>query len=108
VTFRPVVVPVAVVVVVVDVAVVGGAVHVLHDGRHGGAPGLAERLQQRRQGRLSGGQSRRQGPADRQEFLAGHVLVVRVGRGVILQHRVIKTIIILSEHTYLFQSLSFL
>jgi len=50
VTFRPVVVPVAVVVVVVDVAAIGGAIHILYDGRHGGTSSLAERLQQRRQG----------------------------------------------------------
>lgn len=50
VTFRPIVVSVAVVVVIVDVAVVGGTIHILHDGRHAGAPSLAERLQQRRQG----------------------------------------------------------
>jgi len=50
VTFRPIVVPVAVVVVVMDVAVVGGTIHVLYDGRYGGASSFAERLQQRRQG----------------------------------------------------------
>jgi len=50
VTFHSIVVPVAVVVVIVNVAVVGGAIHILHDGRHAGAPSLAERLQQRRQG----------------------------------------------------------
>jgi len=48
VTFRPVVIPVMVVVVVMDVAVVGGATHILYDGRHGGTSSLAEGLQQRR------------------------------------------------------------
>jgi len=50
VTFRPIIVPVAVVVVVMDVTVVGGAIHILHYGGHGGTPSLSERLKQRRQG----------------------------------------------------------
>lgn len=99
-TFRPVVVPVAVVVVVVDVAAIGGAIHILYDGRHGGTSSLAERLQQRRQGWLSGGQSCRQGPADRQKFLARHILVVRVSGGVVLQHQVIKIIMVFRGRTY--------
>lgn len=86
---RPVVV---VVIIVVDCAVVGGATHVLHDGRHWGATSLAERLQQRRKCRLAGGQGRRQGAAERQKFLARHVLVDRNG-GIVLYNRHITQII---------------
>lgn len=83
---RPVVVVVA---ADADVAVGGGggdgrvAAHVLNDGRDGRAAGVAERLQQRRQGRLAGGQGRRQGAAERQKFLARHLLVGR-DAGVVL------------------------
>lgn len=81
-SFCPVVVDVDVVIVVdVDVSVVGSAAHIMNDCRHGrGASGVAERLQQGREGRLSGGQGRRQGAAERQKFLTRHVLIDRHGR----------------------------